>query len=319
MLQDTIAKSPLGRKGKILITGSEGLIGSGLSTYIMKQGYDIVGYDLASKPSPKTILNMETLRYAAEGCIGIVHLAATSRVIDGQKNPFLCWNTNVVGTRNVIAAALECKTKPWVIYASSREVYGQQDVLPVQENCILKPMNIYAESKVEAERLMIEAREQSLNTCILRFSNVFGSVDDHSTRVIPAFCQAALSGRLLKVEGKDNIFDFTYIDDVIDGIAKVIDLLEGGTKNLPPIHFTTGVGTTLLEAANLIIKMTQSSSPIHQDNPRSFDVSSFYGDNQRAYTLLNWKPLFSFKDGIKFFLHKLIQQDNQKTVKVYKL
>src|SRR5690606_3758971 len=89
---------------------------------------------------------------------GVVHAAAISRVIWGEQEPALCWATNVAGLRNVLEMAAASARAPWVIFASSREVYGQADHLPVTEDCPLRPVNVYGRSKVEGERLVEEAR-----------------------------------------------------------------------------------------------------------------------------------------------------------------
>ena len=68
------------------------------------------------------------------GVDGVIHLAAVSRVVWGQKNPELCWETNVTGVQNVLDAAREASSRPWVISASSREVYGEAEHLPVSED-----------------------------------------------------------------------------------------------------------------------------------------------------------------------------------------
>lgn len=152
---------------------------------------------------------------------------------------------------------------------------------------------------------MLEARQAGVLTAILRFSNVFGSPFDYPDRVIPAFCRAALSQEPLRVEGAGNIFDFTFVDDVVNGIVKVIDVLMTSPQNLPPIHFTTGRGISLSEAARIIIRMANSSSHIKEAEPRSFDVSRFYGDPSRAKKLLGWSPHFSFEEAIGKFLSNL--------------
>ena len=291
--------------GFILLTGSQGLIGSALAKNLSEQGFALKFLDTRLPPSHPgfgSILDKIALKNSVQGCTGIVHLAGTSRVILGEKNPELCLKNNVEGTNNVIEAALESPNKPWLIYASSREVYGQQEILPVCEDAPLKPMNIYACSKVTAENNIEEARQAGLSTATLRFSNVFGSPFDHQDRVIPAFCRAALLGKTLRVEGGDNIFDFTFIEDVVKGIAAVINILEQKARTLPPIHFTTGRGLTLKEAAHIIVREAKSLSLIEETLPRSFDVSRFYGSPSRAKELLNWSPRFSFEEALQKFL-----------------
>ena len=292
----------------LLVTGSKGLIGSALTMKLSQLGFAFKPFDVrfeSGHSGAGNICDKDSVRKAVEGCTGIIHLAGTSRVISGEKDPELCRKQNVEGTGNVIEAALSSPLKPWVIYASSREVYGQQDLLPVTEDTVLRPMNVYAHSKVAAEKIVKDAREEGLITSVLRFSNVFGSPFDHEDRVIPAFCRAALLGENLYVEGGENTFDFTFVDDVVRGIVAVIGLLNKTPQNLSPIHFTTGRGITLREAASIITERAKSFSLIKEAPPRSFDVSRFYGNPSRAKELLGWAPQFSFEEAIDKFLSSL--------------
>lgn len=289
----------------ILLTGSHGLIGGALQKYLTEHHIRSKSFDIKFHPSHSSfgsILDKDSLKRAVKDCTGIIHLAGTSRVIFGERNPASCLQNNIEGTNNVIEAALSSPDKPWIIYASSREVYGQQKLLPVAEDALLKPMNVYAHSKLAAEKKIQEAQQAGIKTSILRFSNVFGSPLDHVDRVIPAFCRAALLGKVLQVDGSNNTFDFTFVEDVVRGIVNVIDILKQSPYSLPPIHFTTGRGLTLNEAAQIIVSKANSSSPIKERMPRSFDVSHFVGDPSRAKSILGWSSLFSFEEAIEKFL-----------------
>lgn len=84
------------------------------------------------------------------------NLAAVSRVIWGEQQPDLCWQTNVTSTRHVLESAYTSSNQPWVLYASSRAVYSQQKRFPVTESAPLQPLNTYARLKVAAEELVAE-------------------------------------------------------------------------------------------------------------------------------------------------------------------
>ncbi len=288
-------------KNKILITGSKGLIGQSLKNQLGALGFQVKGIDNAYAINHLEFGNIQDialLKKLAPQCIGIVHLAGVSRVIAGEQNPSLCWNMNVEGTQKILEAAKNSPNNPWVIYASSREVYGQQDKLPVNEDAILLPLNVYARSKAAAEKLVLDYRAQGLQTAIIRFSNVYGSIDDYPDRVIPAFCKVAAFGGTIRIDGGHNTFDFTYIDDVTSGIIKVINKLQNGCFDLPPIHLTTGCGTTLLQAAELAKNISKKPVKFLHAPSRSFDVSTFYGDPTLANLLLDWKAKVTIKEGM---------------------
>lgn len=304
---------------KILITGSEGLIGNKVRRDLLSSGYDIIGIDLkestlGDKGLQGDIRDKELLNNLAKECHGIIHLAAVSRVIDGQNNPELCKDVNIGGTLNVINSSQSSSNKPWIIYASSREVYGEPISLPVDEKHPLRPVNIYGRTKLTSEENINKFIEEGGQGVILRFSNVYGDVIyDHDNRVIPAFAFAAALGSELRIDGKENSFDFTHLDDTCDGVIRVIDKLEGSKESLPPIHFVSGEETSLIQLAELAISKGDSKASIVEAPPRDYDVSNFYGSYQRAKDLLEWEPKIFLEEGITRLISDFIA--NNKRIK----
>jgi len=286
---------------RILVTGSEGLVGKPLTALLTSHGIQVRRLDVnfvPHHPDHGNVLDSAKLQEAAHGCSGIVHLAGVSRVIQGEQNPDLCWRTNFMGTQNVLHAACTAKCS-WVLYASSREVYGNQNVLPVKEDCLLEPINIYGRSKAAAEELIMKVRSATLNTAVVRYSNVYGSITDYPDRVIPAFCRAAATGDSLRVDGARNTFDFTHITDVTDGTLKIIDKLIKEDRDLPPFHLTTGRATSLREAAELANAAGGNRSTINEASSRTFDVANFCGDPRQTMVSLDWRPKVTIEDGIR--------------------
>lgn len=284
---------------RVLITGSSGLIGSALISSLEKRDLGVTCFDLrALGASAGDVRDKRRLEQSLDGVSGIVHLAAVSRVLWGERDPEGCWETNVEGTRNVLELAARSPARPWVVFASSREVYGQPDSLPADENTPLRPVNIYGRSKVEGERLVEEARASGIRACTIRLSNVFGSTADHVDRVVPAFARAAVAAGELRIDGADHTFDFTYIDDVVRGIASLASRLASGADAPPPIHFVTGRPTTLGELATLAIELAGGKATSRHSMPRSFDVARFVGDGTRARELLDWQPHFDLREGL---------------------
>jgi len=140
---------------RILITGSFGLVGTAATRALAGAGYAVRGFDVAAvRPEERgDVRAPEALREALASCAGVVHLAAVSRVLWGERRPEECWTTNVEGTRNVLEAAAASRHRPWVVVASSREVYGQVDTQPVAEDAPRRPVNVYGRSKAAAEDL----------------------------------------------------------------------------------------------------------------------------------------------------------------------
>ena len=299
---------------KVLVTGSEGLIGSAIIKELEVQGMVTSRLDICAEETVNRgdVRDYQVVSRAMAECSGVIHLAAVSRVIWGEHNPVLCWETNVMGTKNVLTAASSMNQKPWVIYGSSREVYGHPKSLPVPEDAPLAPVNIYGRSKAASEELVNKARTKGLTTAIVRFSNVYGSTSDHSDRVIPAFSRAASRCESLRVDGPGHIFDFNHLEDTVRGLVSLVDILELGVNDLPPIHFVTGVPTTLGELAGMAIELAQSSSTTVLSVPRSYDVARFIGNPSRAQDLLGWTPRIGIRDGLERLIQDFRDLDNQR-------
>lgn len=285
---------------KILVTGHEGLVGCHLMTQLKNAGYMPVGLDINTKNTEfrGDVIDKNRLKLAMKDCIGVVHLAAISRVVWGERDPELCWETNAEASKQLILLALESDHRPWVLVSSSREVYGEPISLPVTENSELKPVNIYGQAKLAMEKATLEARKHGLQTAIVRLANVYGGINDHTDRVLPAFCRAAVLGKTLRVDGLHHTFDFTHISDTIEGIMLVIDKLAAGEMNIPPIHLLPGIATTLGEAAHFAIQAANSNSNIQEAPSRSYDVARFVGDATRAKKLLGWEAKVTPEEGI---------------------
>ncbi|WP_305967420.1 NAD-dependent epimerase/dehydratase family protein [Marinobacter salsuginis] len=282
---------------KILVTGHRGLIGRYLVPCLEKSGYQVVGLDIADDTGD--ITKPEDIRSVTSNVTGVVHLAAVSRVIWGERNPSLCWQTNAMASHSILEAASQCKQKPWVLLASSREVYGEPDQLPVSEDAPVCPVNIYGRAKARMEQYASKARLNGLNTAVVRLANVYGCVEDHEDRVLPAFCRNAAEGRPLRVDGFDHVFDFTHVDDTVRGIAQLVALLNANEHNLPPIHLLPGIGTTLLEAAKIAVDAADSDSSIVAAPSRDYDVARFIGNPERAKRLLGWEARITPSEGIR--------------------
>lgn len=286
----------------VLVTGSEGLIGRALVRRLRAEGATVRGLDLrASDSSRGDVRDALRIRAAVAGCDGVVHLAAVSRVVWGEQDPALCRSTNVDGLGTVLRAALEQERRPWLVFASSREVYGQADCLPATEETPLRPMNVYGRSKVEGEEMVTAARREGLPAAIVRLSNVFGSTGDHADRVVPAFARAAVGNAPLRVDGAGNIFDFTHVDDVVRGIILLTKLLSSGQAPAP-IQLVSGVPTTLGELAEMAIELAGSASQVHLRPVRGYDVSRFYGSFARAQSVLGWSPGVPIRQGVASLL-----------------
>jgi nucleoside-diphosphate-sugar epimerase len=286
---------------QILVTGSHGLVGRALVARSRAAGWRVRGLDLRAEDEAERgdVRDAARVAEAIAGCDGVVHLAAVSRVVWAERDPQLCEETNVGGLQNVLEAALRSPGRPWVLFASSREVYGQAESLPVSEDAPLRPLNVYGRAKVAGEELVADAGRRGLRARTVRLSNVYGSTEDHADRVVPAFARAAVLGEPLRVDGADNCFDFTHIEDVTRGLRLLIEALASGSQERTPLQLSTGRGTTLGALAEEAIRASGSASEIVHAPPRDFDVSRFVGAAGRAERELGWKAQVMVPEGVR--------------------
>ena len=285
---------------KILITGGAGFIGHHLANRLSEHHAVVVYDSLYRGDSTRLNSNIEFIKgdvtdftylsKASRDVDVIYHLAAISRVLESVKHPRLCFDTNVIGTFNVVEVAREHGCK--IIYTSSREVYGDAQYLPVGEEHPLNPKNPYGASKLAAE-IMIRAMAATydMHYVIVRLANVYGKGD--FSRVVPTFLQNIKEGKNLMIYGSSSkIIDFIHVNDVVEAMTACLD---GNGKIL---NIGSGVGTTLKELADIFISFnTSSKAQIVEGNPN--EVDHYIANISTTKKYINFKPSIKLENGIR--------------------
>ncbi|MHB2155693.1 SDR family NAD(P)-dependent oxidoreductase [Calditrichota bacterium GD2] len=270
----------------ILVTGGAGFIGSHLIDRLLKEGFNVRTLDnlhrgkeaniKAHIESGRLTFFRKDIRYYEQieplfADIDIVyHLAAQSNVLGAVQDVDYSFNTNVVGTFNVLKACKKHGVKR-LIFTSSREAYGEAQYLPVDEAHPLSSKNTYGASKVAGETYCrVFQNMGDLEVVILRLANVYGERD--FDRVIPIFLNNVLNNRDIHIYGGKQVIDFVSIEIVVEALVQSMDnplAIKG------PINVGSGRGTTLFELAERIMKYANTQSKIVVDPPRSAEVVKF--------------------------------------------
>lgn len=313
---------------KILVTGGLGFIGRTLIETLLRQNYEAKIYIVDIKPFPNDslILNNSNVSYkniditekeTIQQYIAnikpdiVIHLAAVSRVEDAERDKQKCIKTNYVATKYIVEEVAKHQ-KMTLIFASSREVYGESENLPVKETDELLPYNIYGCYKLRAEEYI---RRHLQKYIILRFSNVYGNTYDRCERVIPKFVKAAMSGGTITLEGGEQIIDFTYIDDTVQAIIKSMECLFTGKISKDTIHILPGKDNKITCIIDILEKLGYKFQ-VETNDPRNYDVQQFYGDPTHMQASLGLDPekFTSLENGIKQYI-EAIKLDTLKNTK----
>jgi UDP-glucose 4-epimerase len=298
---------------KILITGGAGFIGSHLTSYLVNQGNEVIILDnlLRGNKIEQDVFNQitfiegdvrdfNTVLRVSEGCNYIYHLAAVLGVDIVAENPVETMDTEVVGTRNVVQAAMKNNVKK-VVYASTSGVYGHSAIeKSVDEDIMIDPRTSYAMAKRYNE-IYLKAiyEEKGLESVSLRFFNVYGKRQDQRM-VIPRFFEQAKKNLPITVFGSGKqTRDFTSIEETI----KATVLLGEQAKGSEIYNVANETELTILELANFIKEITNSSSEISLiGSPQKrydYEVERRVGSSDKLYALTGFRPNTNVIEGLK--------------------
>lgn len=307
----------------ILVTGNAGYIGSHVVDLLVQNDIPCVGIDnlhrgLISNSQITThigdICNKVNLESIFKECQidCIFHLAALTSVPESAEKPDDYYETNVVGTENLLYLAKKYSCQN-IIFSSTASVYEQSST-PVTELDPLQPLNNYARTKLLAEDRI---RKSGLNYVIFRYFNVVGYADWYDTsreyektNIVPKLLHCMRSGDTFKVYGntystqRENPDDHTCVRDYIDvrDIARAhllaYDWLKQDKDN-QIFNLGTKHGTSVLELLDAFERANQVKIPYEIDNPRVGDPSSVIANSSKARELLNWQPQYTIEDSLR--------------------
>lgn len=238
---------------RVLITGATGFIGSALADVLRSFGCEVAAIVRStdfSRPFFRTeggallrtrlftgdIRDYQTcLRAFVQFEPEVVfHLAAVTQVVEARGMPLETFETNVMGTVNMLEAMrqfqLSVGKTPVMVVASSDKVYGRQEVLPVRETATFEPWHPYDASKGGGDLAALAyAREYGLPIAVTRMANIYGPGDTNWRRIIPGTVKAVLSREpvIIRSDGTQ-VREYIYIRDAVDAYLKLAHNLQNG-------------------------------------------------------------------------------------------
>jgi nucleoside-diphosphate-sugar epimerase len=304
---------------RILVTGGLGFIGHNVVAQLAAKGhtvrivdsktdygiipFDELGYVLLErrKKLPKDLIVHEidiatpAVKFVFEQFVPdvVVHLASFPRQKVVNNNPQLGSRVMSEGLLNLLEISVKYNVKKFV-YISSSMVYGDFED-QITEDAVCNPQGQYGILKLSGEWLVKDySRRTGLSHVIVRPSAVYGPYDVED-RVVSKFLLTAMRSGEIQVNGSDEALDFTYVDDTAAGIASaaLTESVTWGTYNV-----TRGVGHTLLEAAELAVKIAGKGSikinnrDLNFPSRGSLSISAARRD-------LDYKPKFDIEEGFR--------------------
>ncbi len=310
-------------QNKILITGGAGFLGSHLTERLLKEGNDVLVVDnffTGNKQNLAHLManpNLEIMRHDVTFPLyvevnQIYNLACPASPVHYQHDPVQTTKTSVHGAINMLGLAK--RTRARILQASTSEVYGDPEVHPQPEGYWgrVNPIGIrscYDEGKRCAETLFFDYfRQHQTDIKVVRIFNTYGpKMHPNDGRVVSNFIVQALQGKDITIYGDGSqTRSFCYVDDLIDAMVRMM-ATEAGFSG--PVNIGNPTEFTMLELAEMVLRLTASKSKIvHQSLP-SDDPKQRQPNIDLAKAKLGWQPKVTLEDGLKqtitFFVKKL--------------
>jgi len=331
---------------RVLITGGAGFIGSNLTHRLLSQGCEVTIYDsLVRRGTEKNIAwlrenhgdrfdlvqgdvrDYPSLCQAVEGCEVIYHLAAQVAVTWSVTDPREDFETNALGTFNLLEAARSCRQPPIVLFSSTNKVYGNMEEAEIVEEQTryayaalpqgvseAQPLDFhspYGCSKGAADQYVRDyARIYGLRAVVMRMSCIYGprqfGIEDQGW--VAHFIISSVLGRPITIYGDGKqVRDILYVNDLLEACEKAVERIDMTTGQVYNIgggpHNTISVWTEFREHLS---RLLGHDVEVSHDEWRPGDQLVYVSDTTKARQDLSWEPGVSVTDGIERLFHWVV-------------
>ena len=324
---------------KVLVTGADGFIGSHLVEGLVKKGYQVKAFvyynsfntwgwlDTIAKDIMANveifqgdIRDPNGVEEAMKDVEVVFHLAALIAIPFSYHSPDTYVDTNIKGTLNVLQAARKLGTKR-VLVTSTSEVYGTAQYVPIDEKHPFQGQSPYSATKIGADRLAESFYcSFQLPVTIVRPFNTYGPRQS-ARAVIPTIITQLLAGKEeIKLGALTPTRDFNYVKDTVNGF---ISIYESDKTIGEEINIATQKEISIGELAQELIRQINPEARIICDEqrlrPEKSEVNRLLGCNEKILRLTDWKPQYSFEEGLAETIKFLKNNLDKYKVDVYNL
>lgn len=304
---------------KILVTGSDGFIGSHLVEHLVRRGCDVRAFVLYNSfnswgwldDAPKDIRSSldvfagdvrdpHGVREAIRGCDVVLHLAALIAIPYSYHSPDTYVDTNVKGTLNVVQAARDLGVER-VVCTSTSEVYGTARFVPITEDHPLQGQSPYSATKIGADQIAMSFHNAfETPVSIIRPFNTYGPRQSARAVIPTIITQIAGGRREIRLGALAPTRDFSYVSDTVRGFVAVAeaDKCVGEVTNVGS-GFEVSIGDTAAAIAEIMGADIEIVSDAQRLRPAGSEVERLFASNRKARELTGWAPEFGGPEGFR--------------------
>ena len=295
---------------KILVTGGAGFIGSHICDALLKNGHDVMVVDNLSSGRHENLAEgiklyrLDIRSDESRALVGqiapdvIVHTAAQISVRESMDRPDVDADINVLGLINLLRGIANPAATQVVFLSTGGAIYGEQESFPAKEDHPILPTSFYGLSKRVGELYLdLWSRTTGLTVTCLRLANIYGPRQNPhgEAGVVAIFCQKLLKQELPVINGSgEQTRDFTYVGDVAQAVAAVVEKRVSGTFNIG-----TSIETSINQLSKEIVNALGVKVNIGHAEAKPGEQLRSCIDPRHAANSFGWKSSVSLSQGIK--------------------
>ena len=312
---------------KILVTGGCGFIGSNLVNKLLNDGYSVSILDDLSTGKKEfikgsfgeknceliigSITNLSLLNEMMKKIDAVIHEAAKPDVRASRDNLFSDFETNVLGTLNVLQAMANNEVSKIIFASSGGTVYGETEVIPTPEKEPLAPISHYGASKAACEQYISSFSSlYDMEAISLRLGNIFGPPSNHGV-MYDFFQKLKKDSTTMEILGDGKqMKSYLFIDDCVDAHIKSLETTLTGHMTF---NIASPEGITVNDVASYVVKSMglKNVKFTYTGGERGWagDVKKAVVDISKAERKLSWKPVTPIEEGVQKYIQWLIDKN----------